>query len=192
MSVARILKTAVLIVAIALIGVVLYLSFADLSKFRPKIEEAVTEATGRAFTINGTFDLDVLRPPTFEALAKALRARLGREVRVTSEIDPDLIGGVRIRAGDTIGLWYPSANRDERQFVDPYRFDVGRRPNYHVGYGHGPHFCLGANLARWELRAMFAELARRVTGLAVVTEPDVEPNIFARAVRRFDLTFTTR
>lgn len=71
------------------------------------------------------------------------------------------IGGQLIRAGDTVGLWYPSANRDERQFADPYRFDVGRTPNYHVGYGHGPHFCLGANLARWELRAMFAELARR-------------------------------
>ncbi|MEL6983697.1 MAG: cytochrome P450, partial [Actinomycetota bacterium] len=71
------------------------------------------------------------------------------------------IGGQQIRAGETVGLWYPSANRDERQFDDPYRFDVGRTPNYHVGYGHGPHFCLGANLARWELRAMFAELARR-------------------------------
>jgi len=71
------------------------------------------------------------------------------------------MGGKQIRAGDTVGLWYPSANRDERQFVDPYRFDVGRQPNYHVGFGHGPHFCLGANLARWELRAIFGELARR-------------------------------
>ncbi len=69
--------------------------------------------------------------------------------------------GQHIRAGDTVGLWYPSANRDERQFVDPYRFDVGRHPNFHVGYGHGAHFCLGANLARWELRAVFAELASR-------------------------------
>jgi cholest-4-en-3-one 26-monooxygenase len=68
--------------------------------------------------------------------------------------------GQTIRAGDTVGLWYPSANRDERQFVDPYRFDVGRDPNFHVGFGHGPHFCLGANLARWELRAMFRELLR--------------------------------
>ncbi|MGF1597950.1 MAG: cytochrome P450 [Acidimicrobiales bacterium] len=69
--------------------------------------------------------------------------------------------GQTIRAGDTVGVWYPSANRDERQFDGPYRFDVGRDPNYHVGFGHGPHFCLGANLARWELRAMFNELARR-------------------------------
>lgn len=69
--------------------------------------------------------------------------------------------GQTIRAGDTVGLWYPSANRDERQFDEPYRFDVGRDPNYHVGFGHGAHFCLGANVARWELRAMFRELARR-------------------------------
>ncbi len=69
--------------------------------------------------------------------------------------------GQTIKAGDSVGLWYGSANRDERQFVDPYRFDVGRNPNYHVGFGHGAHFCLGANLARWELRAMFRELGKR-------------------------------
>ncbi len=69
--------------------------------------------------------------------------------------------GQLIKAGDTVGLWYGAANRDPRQFVDPYRFDVGRDPNYHVGYGHGAHFCLGANLARWELRAIIRELAGR-------------------------------
>ena len=78
----------------------------------------------------------------------------------TATRDVELRGQL-IRAGDTIGLWYPSANRDERQFDDPYRFDVGRDPNYHVGFGHGAHFCLGANLARWDLRAMFRELANR-------------------------------
>jgi cholest-4-en-3-one 26-monooxygenase len=71
------------------------------------------------------------------------------------------LAGRTIRAGDTVGIWYPSANRDERQFDAPYAFDVGREPNYHLGFGHGPHFCLGANLARWELRAVFSELARR-------------------------------
>ncbi len=69
--------------------------------------------------------------------------------------------GQLIRQGDTIGLWYPSANRDEATFKDPYRFDVTRKPNDHLGFGHGPHFCLGANLARWELRAIFTALARR-------------------------------
>jgi len=73
------------------------------------------------------------------------------------------VHGVTIRKGETIGLWYPSANRDETAFERPYTFDVTRNPNDHVGFGHGPHFCLGANLARWELRAVFNELARTKT-----------------------------
>lgn len=73
------------------------------------------------------------------------------------------LGGMQIRAGDTVGIWYPSANRDEDAFEDPERFDITREPNYHLAFGHGPHFCLGANLARWELRALFGELARRGT-----------------------------
>lgn len=77
----------------------------------------------------------------------------------TALVDVEL-HGQQIKAGDTVGLWYPSANRDERAFTDPYRFDVRRKPNDHVGFGHGPHFCLGANLARWELRAVFTELAK--------------------------------
>ncbi|MFN0091632.1 MAG: cytochrome P450 [Acidimicrobiales bacterium] len=70
---------------------------------------------------------------------------------------------VAIKAGDTVGIWYPSANRDDAMFERPYEFDITREPNYHLAFGHGVHFCLGANLARWELRAMFRELARRAT-----------------------------
>jgi cholest-4-en-3-one 26-monooxygenase len=76
-----------------------------------------------------------------------------------------VLAGVTIRAGDTVTLWYPSANRDERQFEDPYRFDVGRHPNLHLAFGFGEHFCLGANLARWELRAVFRELAPHLASL---------------------------
>jgi cytochrome P450 len=57
-----------------------------------------------------------------------------------------------------VGIFYPSANRDERAFDDPYRFDITRAPNYHQAFGHGAHFCLGANLARWELRAALRAL----------------------------------
>jgi cytochrome P450 len=80
----------------------------------------------------------------------------------TAACDTEL-RGVRIRAGDTVGVWYPSANRDADAFAEPDRFDITREPNYHLAFGHGPHFCLGANLARWELRALFGELARRGT-----------------------------
>ena len=58
-------------------------------------------------------------------------------------------------------MWYPSANRDEDVFPDPDRFDIGRTPNEHIAFGIGEHFCLGAGLARLELRVMFEELLRR-------------------------------
>ena len=64
---------------------------------------------------------------------------------------------------DDVLIVYPSANRDARVFADPDRLDIGRDPNDHVGFGHGPHFCLGANLARWELRAIFRALGRART-----------------------------
>ncbi|MDH4168921.1 MAG: cytochrome P450 [Acidimicrobiia bacterium] len=106
-------------------------------------------------------------------------------------VDTEL-AGTTIAAGDRVTLLYPAANRDPRVFDDPYTFDVTRDPNPHLAFGHGTHFCLGANLARIELRLLFEQLTQRVTNLRVVTEPDIEPNIFARAVRRFDLSFERR
>lgn len=102
------------------------------------------------------------------------------------------ISGSRIGAGDRVALVYPAANRDPAVFDEPDRFDIRRSPNHHVAFGHGTHFCLGANMARAELRLLFGQLSRRITDLEVVSEPDVEPNIFARAVRSFDLAFTVR
>jgi cytochrome P450 len=81
------------------------------------------------------------------------------------------LAGTTIKAGDTVVLWYPSANRDERQFPEPYRFDISRTPNYHLAFGYGPHFCLGANLARWELRAVFRALAPHLPHLELAGEP---------------------
>jgi len=76
----------------------------------------------------------------------------------TALVDTE-IRGQKIRKGETVGMWYPSANRDEDVFDDPYRFDVGREPNLHFAFGgYGEHFCLGSNLARWELRTMLREL----------------------------------
>jgi cholest-4-en-3-one 26-monooxygenase len=76
------------------------------------------------------------------------------------------IRGHRINAGDKVVIWYISANRDEDVFDDPFRFDITRSPNDHVAFGGGgPHFCLGANLARMEIRVMFDELIRRLPDL---------------------------
>jgi cholest-4-en-3-one 26-monooxygenase len=102
------------------------------------------------------------------------------------------VAGVPIAAGDRMVLLYPSANRDEAVFDDPYRFDTTREVNAHVAFGFGTHFCLGASLARLELRVVFEQLTKRLTKLEVLTEPDIEPNIFVGAVRSFDLGFTAR
>jgi cholest-4-en-3-one 26-monooxygenase len=83
------------------------------------------------------------------------------------------LGGQTIRAGEKISLWYISANRDESVFDDPFRFDITRDPNPHIAFGGGgPHFCLGAQLARLEIRLLFEELARRVPRLEGLGEPD--------------------
>jgi cytochrome P450 len=66
------------------------------------------------------------------------------------------LAGQPIRAGDRVVVYFASANRDERVFADPDRFDAGRRPNDHLALGHGPHFCIGAHLARRQMRAIFA------------------------------------
>ena len=69
------------------------------------------------------------------------------------------LAGTTIQAGQDVGLWYPSANRDEAVFDEPYRFDIARSPNHHLAFGgFGAHFCMGANLARWELRAALRAL----------------------------------
>ena len=109
-----------------------------------------------------------------------------------SALSDDHIGDQPVQAGDRVMLAYPSANRDEAVFADPFRFDIRRDPNPHLAFGQGTHFCVGANLARLELRMLFRELTRRWTNLSVLTPPDIEPNIFAGAVRRFDLGFTLR
>jgi cytochrome P450 len=79
--------------------------------------------------------------------------------------------GHQFRAGDPITLWYPSADRDEDVFTDPFRFDVRRTPDPHVAFGGpGPHHCLGANLARREMKFMFEELVARVSDIEITGE----------------------
>ena len=82
------------------------------------------------------------------------------------------IRGQRIRAGDRLLMWYPSANRDEEVFDDPYRFDITRTPNEHLAFGIGEHFCLGAGFARRELKVMFEELFRRFPDIELAGEPE--------------------
>lgn len=104
----------------------------------------------------------------------------------------DRIGGQPVREGDRIILLYPSANRDESVFADPFVFDIGRSPNPQISFGFGTHLCVGANLARAVLKSVFTRMSATMRNLEPVTEPDVEANIFARAVRSFNLKVTPR
>jgi cytochrome P450 family 142 subfamily A polypeptide 1 len=107
-------------------------------------------------------------------------------------VTDDVIGDTPVKAGDRIALLYPSANRDEDVFEDPFRFDITRAPNPQIAFGFGPHVCVGQSLARLELAILFEELTRRFTNLRVVTEPEIEENLFAGAVVRFDVAFDRR
>ncbi len=114
-------------------------------------------------------DFEAVAPTAVEEIVRwatpvvFMRRTATRDVRV---------GGHAFRAGDKCILFYNSANRDERVFPDPYRFDVRRDPNFHVGFGGpGPHFCLGAHLARREITVMFRELFHRLPNIQITASP---------------------
>jgi cytochrome P450 len=82
------------------------------------------------------------------------------------------LGGQKIREGDALVMFYGSGNRDESVFEDPFSFDIDRRPNRHLAFGHGEHFCMGAHLARRSQRAIVEELARRVEHWEIIGDPE--------------------
>jgi cholest-4-en-3-one 26-monooxygenase len=100
--------------------------------------------------------------------------------------------GQRIEEGDQLMLFYPSANRDEEVFEQPHEFDIGRNPNPHVAFGIGTHFCLGASLARLEVRMMMTEALRRLPGLELATEEPLprRASNFVSGLESMPVTFT--
>lgn len=102
------------------------------------------------------------------------------------------VAGQPIRKGDRMALLYPSANRDEAVFDDPFRFDIRRDPNPQIAFGFGTHFCLGASLARFELRLLLEQLVATITDLEVLAPPQIEANIFVGAVQHLELGFRRR
>ncbi len=109
-----------------------------------------------------------------------------RTVTRNTELD-----GQKLSEGDKVALWYASANRDEEVFEDPFRFDVTRTPNEHVGFGGpGPHYCLGANLARREITVMFRQLFARLPDLEITGEPHRLASNFVNGIKRMPCRFT--
>ena len=100
------------------------------------------------------------------------------------------IRGETVKAGQRVSMWYPSANRDEEVFEDPYTFDITRSPNDHIAFGYGEHFCLGANLARSELRIIFEELLRRLPDIELTGEPSRLRSNLISGIKHMPVKFT--
>jgi cholest-4-en-3-one 26-monooxygenase len=110
--------------------------------------------------------------------------------RRTATTDFEL-GGKQIKSGDKVVMWHISANRDEEVFDDPFTFDIDRSPNEHIAFGGGgPHFCLGANLARMELRLIFGELLTRIPDIELATAPEMLRSNFIGGIKHMPITFT--
>jgi cholest-4-en-3-one 26-monooxygenase len=88
-------------------------------------------------------------------------------------------------------MWYPSANRDEDVFENPFDFDIARNPNKHLGFGgHGPHHCLGMNLAKMEIVSIFDEISRRMPDIHASGAVDRLRSNFINGVKRIPVEFT--
>ncbi|WP_319457788.1 MULTISPECIES: cytochrome P450 [unclassified Mycobacterium] len=99
------------------------------------------------------------------------------------------IRDVSIAAGESLLLSYPSGNRDEDVFVDPFRFDVGRDPNRHVAFGYGVHFCLGAALARMEVNSFFSALIPRLKSIELAGTPEHTATIFVGGLKHLPIRY---
>jgi cholest-4-en-3-one 26-monooxygenase len=142
-------------------------------------------------------------PEQYAALRENMDSMLGTAVeeilrwaspvmyfRRTATSDTE-VAGQEIRAGDKVVMWHISANRDEEVFDDPFRFDITRDPNDHVAFGGGGHhFCLGANLARAELRFIFEEVLERIPDMHLTGDPAILRSNFIGGIKHMPVAFT--
>jgi methyl-branched lipid omega-hydroxylase len=133
-------------------------------------------------------DFDGVAPTAVEEIVRWASPLSFMRRTLTEDIE---MRGTKMQAGDKISLWYCSANRDEEKFDNPWRFDVTRSPNPQLGYGGGgAHFCLGANLARREIRLAYEELHRRVPDLVATDEPAILRSAFVHGIKRLPVSWT--
>lgn len=108
----------------------------------------------------------------------------------TALVDTE-VGGVAIRQGQRVGLFYSSANYDEEVFIDPFRFDILRNPNPHLAFGgNGAHFCIGANLARMEIKLMFNEIADQIPDISKLAEPQRLRSGWINGVKELQVSYS--
>ncbi|HEX3283830.1 MAG TPA: cytochrome P450 [Mycobacterium sp.] len=107
-------------------------------------------------------------------------------------VEDTAVHGVPIAAGESVLLSYPSGNRDEDIFDDPFRFDVSRDPNKHIAFGYGVHFCLGAALARMEAGSFFTELLPRLDSVELAGEPQHVATTFVGGLKHLPIRYSLR
>jgi cytochrome P450 len=134
-------------------------------------------------------DYEAIAPAAVEEIVRWASPVL--HMRRTVTADGVRLGDQEFAAGDKIVVWYYSANRDESVFDDPFRFDLRRRPNEHIGFGApGPHFCLGAHLARREMTVAFRELFRQLPDIHAAGDPEFLRNNFIHGIKHLTAEFT--
>jgi cholest-4-en-3-one 26-monooxygenase len=141
-------------------------------------------------------------PDQYKALSADIDGKLDRAIeeilrwatpvyhfRRTAMADAE-IAGQEIKQGDKVVIWHTSADRDESVFDDPFRFDIERWPNEHIAFGGGgPHFCLGANLARMELKLIFREILERIPDMTLTAEPSILRSNFIGGIKHMPVTY---
>ncbi len=133
-------------------------------------------------------NFDALAPTAVEEIVRWASPVIHFRRTVTRDTE---VSGQALREGEKVVMWYNSANRDEAVFADPHAFRVDRTPNEHAGFGGpGPHFCMGAHLARREITVMFRHLLRRMPDLRLSGEPDKLLSFFIHGIKRMPCEFT--
>ena len=134
-------------------------------------------------------DLDARLPDAVEEFVRWASPVMTFRRTTTSEVE---LHGQTLPVGEKVVLFYPSGNRDERAFDDPWKFDLTRNPNHHLGFGGGgPHYCMGASLARAQLRSIFDEMFRVIPDIEA-GEPELLRSAFIHGVKRMPCTFAAR
>lgn len=133
-------------------------------------------------------DFETLAPTAVEEIVRLASPVTYMRRTVTQDT---VLGEQELSEGDKVAMFYLAANRDPAVFEDPYRFNIDRAPNSQCGFGGpGPHFCLGAHLARREITVMFRELFRRLPDIHAVGEPDPLQSSFIHGVKHLQARFT--
>ncbi|HNM85608.1 MAG: cytochrome P450 [Mycobacterium sp.] len=134
-------------------------------------------------------DFDAVAPTAVEEIVRWASPVVYMRRTLTQDFE---LSGVKMKQGDKVTMWYCSANRDEARFADPWRFDVRRNPNPHLGFGGGgAHFCLGANLARREIKVAFGELRDQLPDLTVSGKPRRLVSAFIHGIKELPVSWTT-